>query len=66
MAYGFTTLRKIILRVPYKDTQCGFKLFNRQASSKVFSKMRVFNEKKGTQGASVSAGFDLDLHHLRI
>ena len=64
MAFGFTLLRKIILRLPYKDTQCGFKLFKRQASSKIFSKMKVFNEIKGTGGASVSAGFDLETLYL--
>jgi len=64
MAYGFVLLRTIILSLPYKDTQCGFKAFNRQAAKKIFKKMKIFNEKKETRGASVSAGFDLEILYI--
>lgn len=64
MAYGFALLRTIILRLPYKDTQCGFKAFNRQAAKKIFKKMKIFNEKMETRGASVSAGFDLEILYI--
>ena len=64
MAYGFALLRTIILRLPYKDTQCGFKAFNRQAAKKIFKKMKIFNEKTETRGASVSAGFDLEILYI--
>ena len=64
MAYGFALLRTIILRLPYKDTQCGFKAFNRQAAKKIFKKMKIFNEKMETKGASVSAGFDLEILYI--
>lgn len=64
MAYGFTLLRTLILRLPYKDTQCGFKAFKRQAAKKIFKKLKVFREVGKTKGASVTAGFDLEILYL--
>lgn len=64
MAYGFMFLRTLILRLPYKDTQCGFKGFKASAAKKIFKKMKVFSEKASIQGASVSAGFDLEILYI--
>jgi glycosyltransferase involved in cell wall biosynthesis len=64
MAYGFALLRTIILRLPYKDTQCGFKAFKKSAAKKIFKKMKVFNERKKSNQAGVTAGFDLELLYL--
>ena len=64
MAYGFSFLRLIVLRLPHKDTQCGFKGFTREASRKIFTKLKVFNEKAKTKGSSVSAGFDLEILYI--
>lgn len=64
MAYGFTVLRNIILQLPFKDTQCGFKAFTNNAGRKIFERLRIFNEKELTLGASVSAGFDLEILYV--
>lgn len=64
MAYGFALLRNIVLQLPYKDTQCGFKAFTKSASRKIFKKLQIFNQKQLTQGASVSAGFDLEILYI--
>lgn len=64
MAYGFAILRTIILRLPYKDTQCGFKAFKKEASEKIFKRMKIFSEKSKAKGAAVSAGFDLEVLYL--
>ena len=64
MAYGFALLRTLILRLPYKDTQCGFKAFTKKASQKIFQKLRVYNDKKIAKGAAVTAGFDLEILYI--
>ena len=64
MAYGFSLLRTIVLRLPFKDTQCGFKAFKKEAAKNIFKKMQVVNEKILKGGASVSAGFDLEVLYL--
>lgn len=65
MAYGFTILRTIILRLPYKDTQCGFKAFKKEASEKIFKRMKVFTPiKSGFNERGVTAGFDLEVLYL--
>ncbi|MBI4157478.1 glycosyltransferase family 2 protein [Candidatus Woesebacteria bacterium] len=71
MAYGFAVLRTLVLRLPYRDTQCGFKAFNRQAARKIFKRMKIFtpiksgfSEKVRASGSSVSAGFDLEILYL--
>jgi len=63
MAWGFSLLRTIILRLPYKDTQCGFKAFKKEAAQKIFSKMKIYNDKV-VAGAAVTAGFDLELLYI--
>lgn len=64
MAYGFSILRLLVLRLPFKDTQCGFKIFKKVPAHKIFGKMKIFNEKNRIQGSSVSAGFDLEVLYL--
>lgn len=63
MATGFVVLRTIILGLPYKDTQCGFKALKNDVARKVFKRMKIFSEKKA-KGAAVTAGFDLELLYI--
>jgi glycosyltransferase involved in cell wall biosynthesis len=64
MAYGFVVLRTIILRLPYKDTQCGFKAYSRRAIEKVFSRTDDYGIKSQGTGGSVSAGFDVEVLYI--
>lgn len=59
-AFGFAVLRKIILGLPFKDTQCGFKAFNHEAIQKVFPKMQEIWQSRTVNGAAVNAGFDAE------
>lgn len=63
MAYGFLFLRTAILRLPYRDTQCGFKAFTASAAQKIFRNMKIFTaESTGMTG--VTAAFDLELLYI--
>lgn len=64
MAYGFMVLRTIILRLPYKDTQCGFKAFSKKAIKPIFQRMQVFRKQQTVEGSAVTAGFDLELLYI--
>jgi len=64
MAFGFSLLRTLILGLPFKDTQCGFKAFKKDAAREIFGKLKIFSEKRETEGARVDAGFDLEVLYI--
>jgi dolichyl-phosphate beta-glucosyltransferase len=64
MAFGFMTLRTLILRLPFKDTQCGFKGFKKEVVSVIFKKMEIFSNIQISSGSAVTAGFDLELLYI--
>jgi dolichyl-phosphate beta-glucosyltransferase len=61
MAFGFSMIRTVVLGLPFKDTQCGFKAFNRKSIEAIFPSLkerwRKHLEKKG---AAVNAAFDVE------
>lgn len=59
-AWGFATLRNIFLGLPFKDTQCGFKAFDKTSREAVFTKMLTDWRKMKAKGAAVNAGFDIE------
>lgn len=64
MAWGFMALRTLILRLPLKDTQTGFKAFNHSAAQDIFKKLRIFKKAVKIKGAAVKAGFDLEVLYI--
>lgn len=64
MAYGFSFLRLLILRLPFVDTQCGFKAFTSKATKEIFERLKIFNDSNEVTGASVTAGFDLEVLYI--
>ena len=64
MSLGFSLIRTILLRLPYKDTQTGFKAFRREPARKVFGLMKRFFENKHIKGASTAAGFDVEMLYI--
>ena len=64
LAYGNIILRTIILRLPYLDTQCGFKAIKFPAAQKIFSTMRKLRPIVTVDGPAVDPGFDVELLYL--
>lgn len=64
MAWGFSLLRGIILGLPFKDTQCGFKAFNQESIKKIIPKIEHEWGILHTKGGAVNAGFDVEILYL--
>lgn len=66
MAKGMIILRTIIVGVRgVKDTQCGFKLFNKKSAEDLFERVKKIHKGfKQISGSAVTAGFDIELLHL--
>lgn len=63
-AWGFSILRAIILGLPFSDTQCGFKAFNRKSIEKIIPKIKKEWGVIHFRGGAVNAGFDVELLYL--
>lgn len=63
-AWGFSTLRGIILGLPFKDTQCGFKAFTKDSVKKIIPKIEHEWGILHTKGGAVNAGFDVEVLYL--
>lgn len=63
MAKSMMILRSTIVGLPeISDTQCGFKLFTKEATKKIFEKVKESHHGfKTIHGSSVTAGFDIEL-----
>lgn len=63
-AWAFSVLRGVILGLPFKDTQCGFKAFNRKSINKIIPKIKGEWGVVHFKGGAVNAGFDVELLYL--
>jgi dolichyl-phosphate beta-glucosyltransferase len=59
-------LRKLLVGIPeIVDTQCGFKMFTREASQQLFQKMyELHHGFTNILGSAVTAGFDVELLYI--
>lgn len=66
MAKGMIFLRTLLVNIKgISDTQCGFKMFKREAAKKLFNKInKLHNNFKKVTGSNVSAGFDVELLYI--
>lgn len=61
MAFGFSVIRTIILGLPFKDTQCGFKAFNRKSIETIFPNLKErWHKHLQKKGGAVNAAFDVE------
>lgn len=63
-AWGFSVLRGVILGLPFKDTQCGFKAFSKQVVDKIIPKIKNEWGVVHFKGGAVNAGFDVEVLYL--
>ena len=63
-AWGFALLRGLILGLPFKDTQCGFKAFSKASIDKIVPKIKNEWGVVHFKGGAVKAGFDVELLYL--
>ncbi|MBI2596842.1 glycosyltransferase [Candidatus Daviesbacteria bacterium] len=63
-AWIFSILRGLILGLPFKDTQCGFKAFSKNSVNKILPKIRSEWGELHFRGGAVNAGFDVELLYL--
>lgn len=64
LAYGQILLRTMILRLPFRDTQCGFKAFKNEAAIKIFTILKKIHPFKVVVGGAVNPGFDVEILYL--
>ncbi len=65
MALGFIIIRNFLIGLRgIRDTQCGFKLFDKEKALDIIAKLVLFKDGRVVKGSSVSAGFDLELLFL--
>lgn len=64
MAIGFSLLRGVVLGLPYKDTQCGFKAFSKKSINEIFPKLMENRKQHNLAGAAVNAGFDVEVLYI--
>lgn len=63
-AWTFSFLRGVILGLPFADTQCGFKAFNKKSIEKIVPKVKDEWGVVHFKGGAVNAGFDVELLYL--
>ncbi len=59
----FLTFRRVMILPEIKDTQCGFKLFQRESLAKAFPELEFFRVKQRTAGWKVTS-YDVELLHI--
>lgn len=61
MSAGYIYIRSLFINLQgVADTQCGFKMFEREAALRIIDKLKVFRRKRKAKGSVVSAGFDVE------
>lgn len=63
-AWGFSILRGLILGLPFADTQCGFKAFDKDSIEKIIPKIQKEWGVVHFKGGAVNAGFDVEVLYL--
>ncbi len=62
LSLGHIFFRRLLLRLSFIDTQCGFKACKRQAASEILNHLKVYNSETRIpiSGSRVNSGFDAE------
>ncbi len=67
MAVGGIVVRSLFLGLKgIHDSQCGFKIFKKNAALDIISHLKVYHDYRLAKGSSVSAGFDYEFLFLAL
>lgn len=62
MGRVFNSLIRVLLALPFNDTQCGFKLFKAEAAKDLFAHLQVYKpNRKGVEKHAYTGAFDAEL-----
>ncbi len=66
MSQGMIILRSVLVGLSdIKDTQCGFKMFKKEAAHEIFERIKkIHHGFKKIHGSSVTAGFDVEILYI--
>ena len=64
LAYGMVFLRTLILQLPFRDTQCGFKAFTKKSARAIFPVLARVHPVKPIDYPTTNPGFDLEILYL--
>jgi len=65
MSRAWMLIRNLVIGLGIEDTQCGFKLFNKNAAQTIFPIIQNIHMGFGAiKGSNVSAGFDVELLYI--
>lgn len=66
MGRGFNLLVALLLRQPFRDTQCGFKAFRRAVAERLFRQSRLYTEDSPILTRSAVTAFDVEILFLAL
>lgn len=64
LAYGMVFLRTLILRLPFRDTQCGFKAYSQTAARAIFPVLARVHPLRIIDYPTTNPGIDLEILYL--
>lgn len=65
MSWGFTLIRSLVVR-GFRDTQCGFKCYRRQAAQDLFRRARLYSQPTGQLKGALVTAFDVEILFLAV
>jgi hypothetical protein len=66
MGRGFNRLVAVLLKQPFRDTQCGFKAFRYAAAQRLFRQSRLYTEQSPVLKRSAVTAFDVEILFLAL